>query len=157
MSEIQDTGCCKKFDPAPWDDKEVVWQDKLFVKDRVRSLWHIPLNFGQVVVRNLKKIEAAGVKPEQLMPVDENSPWGADIYIAVDKEVPGAETMKLSGTFLTKIFEGPYRNVAIWMDEMRKHVAGKGREIKKFYFCYTTCPRCAKAYGKNYVVIMAQI
>jgi len=157
MPEIQDTGCCKKFDPTPWDDKEVVWQDKLFVKDRVRSLWHIPLNFGQVVVRNLKKIEAAGVKPEQLMPVDENSPWGADLYIAVDKEVAGAETVKLSGTFLTKVFEGPYKNVVRWMDEMRKHVAGKGKEAKKFYFCYTTCPRCAKAYGKNYVVIMAQV
>jgi hypothetical protein len=25
------------------------------------------------------------------------------------------------------------------------------------YFFYTTCPKCAKKYGKNYVVILAQI
>lgn len=28
----------------------------------------------------------------------------------------------------------------------------KGRSVKKAYFFYTTCPKCAKIYGKNYVV-----
>lgn len=155
--EIKDTGCCRRFDPTPWENKEIVWQDRLFVKDRVRSFLHIPLNFGQVVVRNLKKIEKAGAASEQLMPVDENSLWGADVHIAVTREVPDANTVKISGTFLTKVFEGPYKNVPVWMKEMTAFAQGKGKEIKKIYFCYTTCPRCAKAYGKNYVVILAQI
>jgi len=25
------------------------------------------------------------------------------------------------------------------------------------YFFYTTCPKCAKKYGKNYVVILAEV
>jgi hypothetical protein len=29
--------------------------------------------------------------------------------------------------------------------------------LKKLYFSYTTCPACAKAYGKNYVVLFAQV
>lgn len=30
--------CCPRFDPAPWDEKEISWQDKRFVKDRVTSI-----------------------------------------------------------------------------------------------------------------------
>jgi len=63
----------------------------------------------------------------------------------------------LSGTFLTKVFEGPYQNVGEWAQEMKEYVESKGRKLKKLYFSYTTCPRCAKAYGKNYVVLFAQI
>ena len=29
--------------------------------------------------------------------------------------------------------------------------------IGKWYMWYTTCPKCAKKYGKNYVVIVGQI
>jgi hypothetical protein len=34
---------------------------------------------------------------------------------------------------------------------------GKNKKVQKLYFCYTTCPKCAKAYGKNYVVLFAKI
>jgi hypothetical protein len=33
----------------------------------------------------------------------------------------------------------------------------KDKEIEKIYFYYTTCPKCAKLYGKNYTVIFAKI
>lgn len=152
------TGCCEPFDPEPWQDKEIYWQDKLFVKDHVTSFLHMPLNMGQKVVKNMKLINQAGAKaPYQLMLTDEKSMWGADIYIDVAREVPGAEMAKISGTFLTKVFEGPYQNVGQWAKEMTEHVKTKGRELKKIYFSYTTCPKCAKAYGKNYVVLFAQV
>ncbi len=149
--------CCERFDPAPWDGKEIVWQDKLFVTDRVRSFLHMPLNFGQVMTRNMKLIEDAQAKAEQIMPTDENSLWGADVYIPVSKDVPGAKTVRLSGKFLAKVFEGPYKNIPNWIAEMKKYVSGRGLELKKLYFCYTTCPACAKKYGKNYVVLMAKV
>ncbi len=149
--------CCEKFDPAPWDGKEITWQDKLFLKDRVASFLHIPLNFGQIMTKNMGLIEKAQAKGEQLMPVDENSLWGADVYIPVSKEVPGATMVRMSGNFLTKVFEGPYKNVPKWIAEMKTYVAGQNKPLKKIYFCYTTCPGCAKKYGKNYVVLMAQI
>lgn len=88
---IKPTGCCEPFNLEPWQDKEITWQDKIFVKDRVLSFFHIPLNFGQKVVKNLKLIEAANAKaPHQLMLTDEKSLWGADIYIDVAKDVPQA-------------------------------------------------------------------
>ncbi|MFA5928270.1 MAG: hydrolase [Candidatus Margulisiibacteriota bacterium] len=156
--KIEPTGCCEPFDPTPWENKELVWEDKLFVKDHLTSFLHIPLNTGQKIVKNLALIEKANAKAKyQLMLTDENSLWGADIYIDVAKDVPGAQMAKLSGTFLTKVFEGPYQNAGKWAQEMIKEVEGKGRKIKKLYFSYTTCPKCAKAYGKNYVVLFAQV
>ena len=156
--EIKPTGCCEPFNPEPWQDKEVIWKDKVFVKDHVTSFLHIPLNFGKKIIRNMELIDKANVKaPHQLMLTDEKSLWGADIYIDVAGNVPGAQMATLSGTFLTKIFEGPYRNAGIWAREMTAYVKSKGKPLKKLYFSYTTCPKCAKAYGKNYVVLFAQI
>lgn len=156
--KVTPTGCCDPFNPKPWEDKTIVWKKKLFVKDHVTSFLHIPVNMGQKIVKNMALIEKANAKaPYQLMLTDEKSIWGCDIYIDVAKTVPGAEMTTLSGTFMTKVFEGPYQNVGMWAEEMKKYVEAKGKEIKKLYFSYTTCPKCAKAYGKNYVVLFAQI
>ena len=150
--------CCPQFDPEPWDEKEITWQGKKFVKDRVRSFLHIPLNFGAVMKRNMTRIEAAGAESDEVIVLsDENSLWGADVYIAVAADVPNATMATLSGTFLSKVFEGPYQNVRKWMEATKDFVAARGKEIRKLYCFYTTCPKCAKKYGKNYVVILAQV
>jgi hypothetical protein len=155
---IKSTGCCDPFNPKPWQDKEIVWKDKLFVTDHVTSFLHIPLNMGKKIIKNMALIEKAIAKsPYQLMLTDEKSLWGSDIYIDVAKNVPGAQMAKLSGTFLTKVFEGPYQNAGIWAKEMMEYVKIQGKDLKKLYFSYTTCPKCAKVYGKNYVVLFAQI
>lgn len=158
MPNQQSTGCCEPFNSAPWQDKEITWQEKLFVKDHVTSFLHIPLNMGSKIIKNMKLIEKANAKEEaQLMLCDEKSLWGADIYIYVSKNVPGAQMAAISGTFLTKVFEGPYKNAGIWAKEMMEYVKAKGKTCPKLYFSYTTCPRCAKIYGKNYVVLFARI
>jgi len=33
----------------------------------------------------------------------------------------------------------------------------QGNIGREGYFYYTTCPKCAKKYGKNYVVLLAQV
>ncbi len=153
-----ETGCCKRFDPAPWDGKEISFKDKLFMRERAVSFLHIPLNFGSVMARSAERIADAGALPETpVMLCDESSPWGSDIYIATSKEVPGARMERVSGTYLSKVFEGPYKDIGKWVKEMEAHVAGKGRKAKKLFFFYTTCPSCAKFYGKNYVVLLAQV
>jgi len=158
LYEEAETGCCPRFNPEPWDEKEVVWQDRLFIKDSVNSFLHIPINFGKVVAKNAEKIKEAGaLTPEPLMLSDEKSLWRSDIYIAVSKDVPGARMETISGTFLTKAFEGPYKDVGKWVKQMKAVVDSKGRDIEKLYFFYTTCPRCAKLYGKNYTVLLARV
>jgi len=154
---IKPTGCCEPFNPEPWQEKEIVWKDKVFVKDNITSFLHIPLNMGKKIVKNMELIEKVNAKaPYQLMLTEEKSMWGADIYIDVSKNIPGAQMATLSGTFLAKVFEGPYKNAGKWAQEMKQYVESKGKKIKKLYFSYTTCPKCAKVYGKNYVVLFAQ-
>ncbi len=157
MDNLKETGCCPRFDPDPWDEKEIIWQDKLFVKDHVKSFFHIPINFSKVMTRNMEKIDAAeACEPQFITLSDESSLWGSELYIGVTKDVPNTKMEKISGNFLTKVFEGSYRDAPKWAKEMEKYVQKEGKEIKQMYFYYTTCPKCAKEYGKNYTVILAQ-
>ncbi|PIN70467.1 hypothetical protein COV93_01335 [Candidatus Woesearchaeota archaeon CG11_big_fil_rev_8_21_14_0_20_43_8] len=158
MAKELETGCCPRFNPAPWDDKEITWNNKLFVKDHVTSLFHIPLNFGRVISKMMKKIKAVDdIDKDTVVLSDENSMLGSDLYVSVKKEIPNAVNTTISGTFLTKVFEGPYKDMSRWIKEMKDFVASKDKVIKKLYFYYTTCPKCAKAYGKNHVVIFAKV
>lgn len=158
MSTNNTEECCPRFNPEPWDDKVITWQNKRFLQDHVTSFFHIPLNYGSVMARNDKTIRAAGACTDtQIILTDENSLWGADVYIEVSKDVPNARMSTLSGTFISKVFEGPYRNMRKWIDDMKAHVSTKNKSIRKLYFYYTTCPKCAKKYGKNYVVILAHV
>jgi hypothetical protein len=158
LYEQSETGCCPRFNPEPWDGKEVTFKDKLFVKEYVRTFLHIPLSFGKVMVKSMEGIKAANaLAPEPLMLYEDTSLWGADLYIAVSKDVPGAKMERISGTFLSKVFEGPFKDAGKWLKEMNDYVRSKGKEAKKVYFFYTTCPSCAKAYGKNYTVTLAKV
>jgi hypothetical protein len=69
------------------------------------------------------------------------------VLIAVEREVPNASHVRLSGTYLTRVFEGEFKDSGQWAKEMEKFVGSKGLKMKKLYFFYTTCPKCAKAYG----------
>lgn len=154
--------CCPKFDPIPWEGKELIWQDKLFIRDTVPQFFHIPLPgfFGKAVTRMWKKIEDAGVKPEDkdfLMLTSETSQWKGEIYINVSDEIPGADNIRLTGVYLTKVFDGAYNDVPKWIKEMEIHAAQKEKHIKNYYFYYTTCPKCAKKYGHNYTVVFGRI
>ena len=158
QAPVKPTGCCPLFDPEPWDGKEVSWLNKRFVHDHVKCLFHVPLNMGRKLEKDMALIEAAHAKGESnLMLSDDESPWGTDLFIEVSDAVPGATMDTLSGTFLTKVFEGPFRDAGTWARDMTGYVAAKGRVLEKLYFGYTTCPKCAKAYGKNYVVVFAKV
>lgn len=154
----EQTPCCPPFNPELWDEKTIDWNDKRFVKDRVRSLFHIPLNFGAVMKRIVGKIESAEAKCEEMIVLsDEESPWRANVFVDVDRDVSNAEMVTLSGTFLSKVFEGPYRDMRKWMVEMEHYISSQGKRAKRQFYYYTTCPKCAKVYGKNYVVILTEV
>ncbi len=154
-----ETDCCPRFNPEPWQEKELQWDNKLFIKDRVFCLFFVPLNFGGVMQRNMVRLEKADAfTPEPPVVLsDHTSKWNMDIYIEVSKEVPDAEMVRLSGSFLSKVFEGPFKDTKQWCDQMAEWVRSKGKAIKREFMYYTTCPKCAKHYGKNYVVILAEV
>lgn len=104
------------------------------------------------------KIDEAGASVDDFIILSyEASPWHADHYFAVSKEVPGLESEWLSGMFMTKVFEGPYKDAQKWYKELTQYVKSKGKMPLKTYFFYTTCPKCSKAYGKNYVIGFQQV
>ncbi|SFM30098.1 hydrolase [Methanolobus profundi] len=150
--------CCPKFDPEPWDGKVIEWENKRFIKDKVLTLFYMPVNFGGVMKRLDRKVREAGASiPDSLGLSDHTSKWNMDIYLAVDKEIPDAENVNLSGRFLSKVYEGPFKDTKKWCDDFEIYAKEQGHTIRKWYMWYTTCPKCAKKYGKNYVVIIAEI
>lgn len=109
------TGCCPPFDPTPWRDATIEWKDHRFVKDHVHSFFHVPIDMGAKVVRNKTLIDAAHASPEHpLMLCDETSPWGSDIFIEVEKDVPGARMATLSGRFRTRVYDGSFSEAGRW-------------------------------------------
>jgi len=62
--KIISTGCCEPFNPKPWQEKEIVWKEKVFVKDHVTSFLHIPLNMGQKVIKNMELIGRVQTAPK---------------------------------------------------------------------------------------------
>ena len=154
--------CCPKFNPKLWDGKTHHWKNKLFIKDTVPQLFHMPFPpmIGKMIQRQWKKAKDDGAAPDIkdfLWLSYDPSPWKSEHYIAVTKEVPSANNAKLSGTFVSKVFDGPFNAVPKWIKEMDKYLTEKGKKSKKYYFYFTTCPKCAKKYGHNYVVVFAQI
>lgn len=153
------TNCCPRFKPEGWDEQELHFRDKPFVKANTRSIFHIPINMGSVFPETFAAIEKAGAMSEDEFIVLSHDPsaWTEEHYFSVTKNVPGQNMVPMTGDYFTKVFEGPYKNAPKWEKEMEAFVESKSKKSKKIYFFYTTCPKCAKYYGKNYVVAVSEI
>lgn len=150
--------CCPKFDPTPWDGKIVEWNNKRFIQDKVCTLFYMPLNFGSVMVRLNKALERHNATSQDWLCLsDHTSMWNMNLLLAVDKEIPDAKNVTMSGKFLCKVYEGPFKDTGKWCKDFAAFAKSKGLAYEKMYMWYTTCPKCAKKYGKNYVVILGKI
>jgi len=153
------TGCCPRFQPENWDSQDLHFRDKLFVRAKTRSLAHIPLNMGSVFRKTFRAIKDADAQSDTNFIVlsRDQSAWSAEHLFAVNKEVSEKEMVHVTGDFVTKVFEGPYKEVPRWCEELNESIKTEGKDVKQTYFFYTTCPKCAKTYGKNYVVGVAEV
>ncbi|RZW12594.1 MAG: hypothetical protein EX266_00705 [Rhodobacteraceae bacterium] len=156
---VNETGCCPRFNPVGWDGQELHFKDKRFLRAVTLSAMHIPLNMGKTFARVDTHVEDSGGWDDEDMIVlsRDLSAFKAEHFFAVPRSIPDEEMVTLSGDFVTKVFEGPYRDASEWLDDMREVVRENGGLPGKVYFFYTTCPKCAKHYGKNYVVGVAEI
>lgn len=156
---VNTTGCCPKFNPMGWDNVKLHFEDKKFVRAVTKSAMHVPLNMGQVFTRVQENMDdvAAFDNAEMLVLSRDVSAWEAEHFFAVSRDVPGEDMVTISGDFITRVFEGPYRKAAGWVHDMEIAAKAQGKKAKTVYMFYTTCPSCAKAYGENYVVGVAQL
>jgi hypothetical protein len=150
--------CCPKFDPIPWDGVTFEWSEKQFIRDRVFTIFYMPVNFGKVITRLMNLVEKSGAKvPDYLCLSDHTSAWNMDVYLAVDQLIKGADHVTLGGRYYSKTYEGPFKDTGKWMKDFDGILQKQGLKSKKVYMWYTTCPKCAKKYGKNYVVAIAEL
>lgn len=160
MENQNSSQCCPEFNVDKWNEKEMIWNDKLFIKGNVISFFHIPLNIGSVMTKMWNKIKKAEAEPsidEFLLLCYSASAFKTEVYMNVTKEIPGEKSLKISGTFYTKVFDGPYQKVPEFIKEMEAYVALKEKLVKKIYIQYAYCPKCSKTYGHNYMVLFAEV
>lgn len=156
--EVLEQECCPQFNPALWDNQIFEWDNKKFIRDKVFTILYMPVNFGSAMKRLNQKVEKAGaLMPDSLCLSEHTSPWNMNLHLAVDKDVPDAANSTFSGKFFSRVYEGSYSDTGKWTEDFKKAAKEQGLETRKMYMWYTTCPKCAKKWGKNYVVIISRI
>ena len=85
------------------------------------------------------------------------SAFKSEIYVSVTGNVPEANNTSLSGTFMSKVFEGPYNSIPKHMKVMDEYLAKQDKKAKKYYVHYAYCPGCAKKFEYNYMILFAQV
>lgn len=159
--DISATNCCPRFNPEDWDSQTIVLDNKSFVRASTMSFMYMPLNMGSMMRRTQKAIDDAGARVSDsfLMLSQDVSPWKAYHYLLTSKDVPGQDNVKMSGKFLAKVFEGEFKQAGQWYKQILElgKTKNPGATMADVYFYYTTCPKCAKIYGKNYVVGLVKV
>jgi len=152
-----DKSCCPEFNPKKWDNKKVTWKGKLFLKDKVFSFFGIPLNFDSVIEGNIKKLKESNATPKEgVILSEEKSLFSNNIYISTKKALPKSKDVKVTGTFLTKVFEGS-KSKKQCVKEMKEYLALEKQELKNMYFYYPICSNCSKKYGTEHIILFAEI
>jgi hypothetical protein len=155
--------CCPKFNPEKWDQKTYTWNNKPFIKESMPTFFHIPFfpMIGKKITKMCQMMEAAKMaeaNPEDvLMLFRDPSAFKSEIYLSVTGPVPEANNVNISGTFVAKVFAGPYSAVPKFIKQMNEYLAAQGQQAKDYYIHYAYCPKCAKKYGDNYMIIFAQV
>lgn len=155
--------CCPTFHAEKWDEKTHHWDHKKFIKTSVPTLFHIPLPpmIGNRVTRMTKLAEdshnLAANREDILLLFSDPSAFKSDLYLSVENMVPEAENTTLSGTFISKVFEGAFNAVPKFIKQMDAYLDTQKQKAKNYYVHYAYCPKCAKVAGHNYMVLFAEL
>ena len=154
--------CCPKFDPKKWDGKTLNWDKKRFIKESIPTFFHMPLAsmIGKKVAKMHNLVIASKAEPEMqefLLMFHDPSPFRSELYMSVTQPVEGAKNTSLSGEFETRVFDGPYNAVPKLIKEMQPYMSKKSKKAKDYYIHYAYCPKCAKKYNHNYMVLFAEV
>lgn len=153
------TGCCPRFHPEEWDGKVFDFSRYLFIRTHTKSFFYIPLNMNRVMTKVQKSIDASNQRDEErnLMLSEDVSLFKCNHDILVKGPVPGYGDHHIEGNWYAKVFDGVYKNLPNWMQQLQLDGKNRGYEFKRVLAFYTTCPGCAKTYGHNYVVLFGLI
>jgi len=155
--------CCPEFKPEKWDKKDFRWDNKKFIKDSMPAFFHMPFppTIGKKITRMWTAVESSGAaasdKMDTLILFRDPSAFKSEIYISVEKEVPAEANVTVSGDFIVRVFDGDYNAVPKFLKTVDQYLAQTGKKAKDYYIHYAYCPKCAKKFGHNYMIIFAQV
>ncbi|HOW08888.1 MAG TPA: hypothetical protein PLX08_03705 [Bacteroidales bacterium] len=155
--------CCPEFKVEKWDKKTLTWENKLFIKETITTLFHIPFppSIGKKVTKMHKLAQKTGATipdlTDALILFHDTSAFRSEIYYAVSKEVDGANNTTVSGSFVARVFDGPFNKVPVFIKEIGKFLEERGQKARDYYVHYAYCPKCAKKYNHNYMIIFALV
>jgi hypothetical protein len=156
--ESGSTGCCPVFDPAPWDKKLFILKDLNMVKASTKSIFFVPINMAKVMSETMKKIEDnnAFYDDKYLILSEDVSPFKCVHHFLVTKEIEGMDNEIFGGKFYTIVFEGNYNQIQKAIERLKNEMEAESLVLNRVFAFYTTCPKCAKVYGKNYIVLFGE-
>jgi len=154
--------CCPKFDPQPWEKITHQWKDKPFLFRTIPQFLHMPLPwmYKKVLKDMWERAQELGIAPDVkdfMIFAYDPSPWKSELYLAVTKETPEPDVVKLTGTYVSMVFDGPYSGVPKYIKKMDEYLSSLKKQSKKYFFYFTTCPTCAKKFGHNYIVALSEV
>ena len=129
--------CCPEFNPQKWNGKIFNWNNKQFIKESVPTLFHTPFPpmIGKKITKmmdlatKVDKIDAK--KDEVLVLFQDPSAFKSNIYISVTGNVPGANNVNIPGTFIAKVYDGPYNAIPKFVKDMNMYLKKKGKKASK--------------------------
>ena len=162
-NQLQNDECCPQFNPQKWDEKIFNWKGKYFIKETIPTFFHIPFPpmIGRKITKMWKMAEEAKKTPpnkeDVLVLFADPSLFKSEIYLSVTGDIPGAENVKLSGIFISKVFDGSYNAIPKFIKKMDKYLGQQNQKAKKYYIHYAYCPKCIKKYGHNHMILFAAV
>lgn len=96
-------------------------------------------------------------KEDTLILFRDPTPFKGEIYISVEKDVPTENNVVISGSFVSRVFDGGYNAIPKFVKIMDEYLTKIGKKAKDYYIHYAYCPKCAKKFGHNYMILFAEI
>lgn len=158
--------CCPEFNVEKWNNKTFTWDQKPFIIESIPALFHIPFPpmIGSKITKMMKSVTEANKldpnKEDTLILFQDPSPFKTIIYFGVTGEVPGANNVSISGTFATRVYDGPFEAAPKFIQDMNSNLVKEGRnkpKDKDYFIHYAYCPKCAEKYKHNYMILFAKI
>lgn len=159
---MNEAECCPEFDPQKWDLKTFDWDKLPFIKESIPTFFHMPFPpmIGKKMTKMMKVVEEAKVElplQDWLVLFHDPHAFKSEILMQVKNPIDGANNVNLTGTFMAKVFDGPFSAIRRFFKEFDAYIEGEGKKAKDYYVHYATCPKCAKERGHNFMIFFAEI
>lgn len=155
--------CCPTFNPEKWDEKTFDWDNKPFIEESVPSFLHIPSKkmLEKKITKMMKLAEEANAiamdETDVLLLFRDPHAFKSNIYLSVTQPVANANNIVLSGKFMAKVYDGPFKAVPKFLKKMDAYLKNKQKQSKDYYVHYAYCPKCAEERGHNYMILFAEL